>query len=258
MIGNLVKHIIQQIPLAMGNRFTRILLLLLISSHSIAQTSFNELVSSANLNLKERNYKAAADQFKKALEIQPDDTFALQGVIKCYTLSEDYKNAQRYADIALGKFPTYPEFHLLQGIIYNLKGNHEEAISAFSHALELKPSNRTSVQILMNRASAEIRLDNFTDALADYNAAMELDPRNTSIYTYRGLVNFRLGFYIDAVNDYTNAIDLEPNSALTYYNRGMTYLKLSEKQKACADFHMACKLGDMNACKMILTECGGR
>lgn len=241
----------------MGQRIIYLLTFILLSGLSYSQ-NFDELIVSGNQKLKDKNYKAAIDDFAKANSIQPNDTAALNGLIKAYTLSEGYKDAQRLLDETLKNYPENSEFILRQGILYNLQGDHNKAIEEFSKALSLNPPQKITLQILLNKASAEIRLEDYTNALNDYNKAIEIDNRNPNIYNYRGLVNFKLTYYLDAVNDYNNAIDLEPESPLTYYNRGMTYLKLSEKQKACIDFHKACKMGNMTACKMIIAECGGK
>lgn len=242
----------------MGQKIIYLLSFILISGLCYSQPNFNELIASGNQKLKDKDYKNAINDFNQANSIQPKDTAALNGLIKAYTLTSDYKEAQKYVDEALGSYPENPEFILRQGILYNLKGVHEQAIEEFNKAIGFNPSQKLHLQILLNKASAEIRMENFTEALSDYNKAIEIDARNVNIYNYRGLVNFKLGYYLDAVNDYNNALDLEPNSALTYYNRGMTFLRLSEKQKACSDFHRACKMNNVNACKMIITECGGK
>lgn len=242
----------------MGQKIIYLLLFIFLSGFSFSQNNFEELLSSGNQKIKERNYKAAIDDLTKAKSIQPADTAVLNGLIRVYTLTGDYKEAQKTLNEALSNHPNNPEFVLRQGILYNLDGLHLKAQEEFTKALALEPSTKISLQILLNKASAEIKLENFADALVDYNKAIEIDPRNSNIYTYRALVNFKLGYYLDAVNDYNNVLDLEPNSPLTYYNRGMTLLRLSEKQKACKDFHKACQMGNSNACKMIITECGTR
>ena len=242
----------------MGQKIVYLLVFTLISGLSYSQNSFDELIASANQKLKDKNYKEAIDNFNRANSIQPEDRAALNGLIKAYTLSEDYKEAQKQLDIALKNHPNNPEFIFRQGILYNLKGIHDMAIEEFMKALELNPSSKLYLQIILNKASAEIKTEDYTSALNDYNKAIELDPRNANFYNYRGLVNFKLTYYLDAINDYNNALDLEPESALTYYNRGMTHLRLTEKQKACSDFHKACKMGNMTACKMIITVCGGK
>lgn len=242
----------------MGQKIIYLFTFILISGITFAQNNFDELITSGNQKIKEKNYKAAIEDLIKAKSIQPTDTSALNGLIRVYTLSGDYKEAQKVLNEAKSNHPNNPEFALRQGILYNLDGLHPQALEEFSKALDLNPTPKISLQILLNKASAEIKLEDYTNALVDYNKAIEIDPRNTNIYTYRGLVNFKLGYYLDAVTDYNNVLDLDPNSTITYYNRGMTLLRLSEKQKACKDFHKACQMGNSNACKMIITECGGR
>ncbi len=242
----------------MGQKIIYLLAFLLISGFTFSQNRFDELIASGNQKLKEKDYKNAIKDFSEANSIQANDTAALNGLIKSYTLLSDYKSAQKLIDEALQNNPNDAELVMRQGILYNLDGDHIKAQEQFTKALGLNPSSKVQLQILLNKASAEIRLEDFTSALEDYNKAIEIEPRNANIYNYRGLVNFKLGYYLDAVNDYNNALDLEPNSGLTYYNRGMTYLKLSEKQKACTDFHKACKMNNVNACKMIIAECGGK
>lgn len=242
----------------MGHKIACLLILLSLAGYSYAQTTFDELITTGNQKIKDKNYAEAIDNYNKANSLQPNDTAALNGLIKAHTLAENYKEAQDFIDIALSNHPNNPEFILRQGILFNLQGQHDKAIEQFNQAQSQNPSDKLNLQIFLNKASAEIRLDNFTEALNDYNKAIEIDNRNASIYNYRGFTNFRLGYYLDAINDYNNALDLEPNSPLTYYNRGMTYIKLTEKKKACMDFHKACRLGNMNACRMIIAECGGK
>ena len=42
---------------------------------------------------------------------------------------------------------------------------------------------------------------------------------------------------------------------MSYYNRGMALLRGGDSEKGCADFHAACRMGHMNACKAIVVEC---
>lgn len=234
------------------------IILLLITNLALAQDNLSELISAGENSIKEKNYKAAVSSYKHALEISNTDTLALNGIIRALTLMGDYREAQKYAEGAIKTYPDNAEFIFRKGIIHNLNGDHEKAVEEFNSALNLKSTQNLKIRILLNKASAEFKLENFTGALDDYNQVIELDPRNANAYNYRGLVNYRLNYFIDAVNDYNNSIDLEPNVASTYYNRGMSYLKLNEKYKACVDFHKACQLKYVNACKMIVIECSNQ
>jgi tetratricopeptide (TPR) repeat protein len=230
-------------------------LTLIITQGVIAQPGFQGFIDSGNQNLKNRNFKGAITDFSKALKEQPTDTAALGGVIKACLLSDDLKEAQRHIDNAIKTYPLNAEYLFRRGILNNKKGQFDKAVEDFEAALLMNATNNLQVQIYLNLGMAQLKLETFDAALASYKKALELSPRNPSIYNYRGYANYKLGFYIDAINDYNNAIDLDPNNATSYYNRGMAYFKSSEKAKACVDFHKSCSSGNINACKMIMSEC---
>lgn len=229
-----------------------------ISLIAVAQSNVSDIIANGNQKIKDKDYKGAVDVFKSALSVSPTDSLALNGIIRANTLLEDYKEAQKWIATALEAYPNNPDFLFRRGIIQNLNGYHDKAILDFESALSQNPNSSLRVQILLNKASAHFKLEQFAESLADYNKVLELEPRNFNAYNFRGLVNFRLGYYIDAVTDYTTAIDLDPTSPLPYYNRGMSLIKLNETQKACADFRKACQMGYMTSCKMVVAECGAR
>jgi hypothetical protein len=55
--------------------------------------------------------------------------------------------------------------------------------------------------------------NDFTDALADFNHALTLNPRNFDAYSYRGAVREVQGDFSAAVADYDKAIDLRPENS---------------------------------------------
>jgi tetratricopeptide (TPR) repeat protein len=230
-------------------------LTLIITQGILAQSSFQGFIDSGNQNLKNRNFKDAIADFSKALKEQPTDTAAFDGLIKACLLSDDLKEAQKHIETAMKTYPDNPEYLFRRGILNNKKGQFDKAIEDFTNALSMNASNSLKVQIYLNLGASQLKVETYDLALENYKKALELSPRNPSIYNYKGYANYKLGFFIDAINDYNNAIDLDPNNASSYYNRGMAFLKSSEKSKACMDFHKSCKLLNNNACKMIMLEC---
>lgn len=51
-----------------------------------------------------------------------------------------------------------------------------------------------------------------------------------------------LGNRTQAIKDYDKAIELDPQDAMAYYDRGLTYNKLGNYQQAIADVKIAARL----------------
>lgn len=219
------------------------------------QNTFQELINAGNQNIRIRDFKAAISNFNQALNVQPNDTSALSGIIKACLLSSNLNDAEKYITDAISAHPQNPEFVLRKGILNNMNSLFEAAIDDFNLALSYNPTGSTLIQVYLNRATSEVKLENYEKAIADYNLALELSPRNPNIYNFRGFANYKMGNFNEAISDYTKTLDLDLNNASAFYNRGMAYLKINDRSKACIDFHKSCNMKFINACKMIMSEC---
>ena len=63
-------------------------------------------------------------------------------------------------------------------------------------------------------------------ALADYSAALAVDPGSCYALYNRGITHDRLGAYAAAVKDFSAALALDPSNADFYHNRGFSLRKL--------------------------------
>ena len=77
------------------------------------------------------------------------------------------------------------------------------------------------------------------EALADFSAALGLDPKSASALNNRGLAYRIKGDLDRAITDYTAAITINPPYALAFNNRGYAYEAEGEKPAAIADFRQA-------------------
>lgn len=86
------------------------------------------------------------------------------------------------------------------GMRYLEEGNYEQAIVAFTAAIEIDPKQAV---IYIGRAQAYIRSgeteENLAAALADYESALELDEKNSDIYLGLADVYIRQGNYEKAI-----------------------------------------------------------
>ncbi|MDY0199777.1 MAG: tetratricopeptide repeat protein [Bacteroidales bacterium] len=216
-------------------------------------------ITDANKQLDAREYKEAIKLFGDILKQNSRDEEALSGIIRAHLLSENLKDAQKYIDKAIQEYPKNPEFWLRKGILNNMKGQYLKAVDDFNIAFQLS-GNQPDIQLYINRGVACMQDENYGSAIADFTDALKINPRQASALNYRAFANYRLANYAESIEDYDKVIELNPESTSGYYNRGMAHLRSGNKIKACSDFHEACSKGNINACKMIVTQCsaGGK
>lgn len=78
-------------------------------------------------------------------------------------------------------------------------------------------------------------LEQHEAAIADYDKAIRLNPKEDEAHNNRGLAKVSLGQLQDGVSDYDKAIKLNPDVD-AYYNRGRAKEMLGQFEEAIVDF----------------------
>lgn len=78
----------------------------------------------------------------------------------------------------------------------------------------------------------KLQNNDFEGAIADFNKAIELDPKNAVAYLNRANARFGIGDLDCAVADFDKAIELKPDDANGYIGRATIFLALHEIEKA--------------------------
>ena len=111
-----------------------------------------------------------------------------------------------------------------------------DSFTLFEHALNVTDNNYAAY---FNRGAVNSHVGNDTQAMGDYNKAIEIYPQYAEAYNNRGNTYLRLSNYKQAIEDYDKAIKINPNYAKAYSNRGNTYLGLSNYEQAIGDYDKA-------------------
>lgn len=114
--------------------------------------------------------------------------------------------------------------------------NYRQALAEFNTAIKLDPKHPEFFQY---RGRTFERLKDDEHALADYSEAIKLGPRTASSYLYRGLVYLREKDLDRARTDFTKAIELDPKSAEAYFYRGASHDRRGDYQQAITDLTKA-------------------
>ncbi len=118
-------------------------------------------------------------------------------------------------------------------------GELDRALADFERAIELDPK---IASYYLNRGHASYVAGHTSQAIANYVRALELDPELTDAYFNRGLAYSSEGSHGKAIADYSRLIELSPKDAEAYLNRGISYYALGDFAKASADFLQAVQL----------------
>ncbi|XP_023553537.1 protein SGT1 homolog [Cucurbita pepo subsp. pepo] len=89
-----------------------------------------------------------------------------------------------------------------------------------------------------------------------YTQAITLSPENAEYYVDRAQANIKLGLYTEALADANKAIEIDPSNSKAYLRRGITYMKLEEYKTAKFSLEIGSVLGsgDSRFTKLI-KEC---
>jgi protein O-mannosyl-transferase len=134
--------------------------------------------------------------------------------------------------------------YLVRGYCFATMGKYTEAIADYDQAISINPE---LTEAYNKRAFSYFMLENTKAAFADFDKCIALDPANPEYYVNRGIVNSVLNQVPSAFFDFGKAIDLNPSYAVAYHNRAKTYMSVGEGNKACADFQKASQLGHAEA-----------
>jgi tetratricopeptide (TPR) repeat protein len=96
----------------------------------------------------------------------------------------------------------------------------------------------------LNSGMTKSEANDFNGALADYNKAIDLDPKFVRGYYERGVLKERkLNDPKGALADYDKAIDLDPNYVIAYNNRSvLRFQSFSDLKGALADIRKSIEL----------------
>jgi tetratricopeptide (TPR) repeat protein len=126
-----------------------------------------------------------------------------------------------------------------RGVDYYKKGKLERALADFNQALELDPKYASAYS---GRGTVYRDKGDLDRALADYTRALELDPKYFINYYNRGIAYKQKGDLDRALADYTRALELGPKYIDAYYHRGLVHRKKGSKAEAIADFEAYVRL----------------
>jgi tetratricopeptide (TPR) repeat protein len=148
--------------------------------------------------------------------------------------------ATRACSSIVMQFPTIAAAYAVRGTSYRRQGEREQAQADFNKALELDPKNTFA---LSGRFCIFAREGDDVRGQADFARLNAISPTQSMDFYALGLAYFCKREYDHAITDHSKAIDVDPKLALGYGSRG--YIYASQKKdydRAIVDLNKAIEL----------------
>ena len=129
--------------------------------------------------------------------------------------------------------------HNSQGLALNSSGRYSQAVPEYDKAIQLNPNFAPAYN---NRGAAYNKMGSYETAIADCNKAIELDPNLATAYSNRASAFVNSGQFNKAINDCTKAVALNPQLAAAYVTRASAYIEMEEYENAILDCNKAIEL----------------
>ena len=157
--------------------------------------------------------------------------------------SARYREAIEYYDNGLKKLPNtkgqvrnFEQVWLKKAKAQRQLNNYQAALQTCNTALRYYQSP----QLWNCKALTLYSLEQYTEAIAAYNQALKIDPKNTWLWNNRGEAYIKLAEFDRAISDFTTAIELDPNrSFVPWNNLGKLYYQQKNYPSAIASYDEA-------------------
>jgi len=101
------------------------------------------------------------------------------------------------------------------------------------------------------RGMAYFVLEDYQDALDDFNNALALEPELQNVYFFRALYFYKMKLYEMAIKDFTSVIEIDKHFGEAYLYRGFCKGMIDDLKGATYDMIAAAQLGIPEAQKNL-------
>lgn len=171
----------------------------------------------------------AMEEYRKALEVNPDDAYAHFYLGTIHQEKEEYEKALRHLQTAFSLLPSQPIFAYRLALAHDLVGQRGKALSLYLTAISLNPENS-----MAHGNVAFLKLENgeFQDSLVYFGRAVTMDPRNVFFHIGAAQAMIKLGFLVSAEEELLKARTLDPACSSIHLFLAEIYRRREEYQKA--------------------------
>jgi tetratricopeptide (TPR) repeat protein len=183
------------------------------------------------------DYDGAIGDYTQALKVDPQDPDYLNSRAQAYEAKNDLDKALADYNQSLKVNPKSIYAYNNRGAAYQRKGDYARAAADYGEVTKLQPNNidawsaRCWVRA-MSPGQAQ-------QALSDCDQALKIKADVPDVLDTRGFVNLKLNQFDNAIKDYDAALKGDPKLAGSLYGRGLAKLRKGDRHGGSADINAA-------------------
>lgn len=125
-----------------------------------------------------------------------------------------------------------------RGWSHNSLGEYDAALSDYQDCVKIAPKDTLAFCITGVAQSYDYK-EQYDDAVAQADKAIEADPKYSRAYVYKGYALNEKSLYDNAIEQYDKALQIDPRYTFAFYKRGQAYSNKDDYEKAAADYSKA-------------------
>src|ERR1043166_556039 len=206
---------------------------LLFVAAALAAQDADALIKSGSEKLARDDFKGAARDFARALEINPRRADACLGLGKAHYKLKEFEAIEDLTRCIVLD-PANADAYYWRGVVYLESNHHRLSLRDFTKCMDL---GAKAPVVYAGRAMSLAKLAEFEKAEADYNRALEGGLQNPATFGGRGWARLVLQDLRGAISDSSRAILLDSNEGDLYAHRFMAYFGLHSWDNALNDLY---------------------
>jgi tetratricopeptide (TPR) repeat protein len=188
-----------------------------------------------NIYFRERDYEKAADHFRMAADIKPDEGIYNSNLGDVYRVLGNWAEAVGSYEKALEKMPGDDWVNNGLGIAYNELSEYEKAIEYYNKAIQIQ----ANAAYYVNLGDVYRKIGNLDEAIEYYEEAIAYDDNYAPGYNSMGVTYYFQKDYEKAIENYQKALTLDPGNFVFFANLGDAYRGKQDWDQAIEAYNKA-------------------
>ena len=179
--------------------------------------------------IKAGDHKGAEQEYRKALELNPENVKAHTDLGYILLAKGMFKEGMLHVSEAIKLDPNNADANYNLGLAMLYQTEHDQAIRYFSRAVQLKPDHADAH---LNLGVALANQQRFDEAIKHYSMALQVKPDYAEAYYNLGEALSHQGKLNEAVGNLIKALQLRGDYADAYYTLGIVFVRQEKLDEA--------------------------